>query len=699
MCKNHALPNAADFALQKAVLSQLRKCLPIYFCVNGHTADLSRLTRTDNRSRPDVLQSTYIGAVDGITVILTLDVHHDYPVLVWHCTLRNDTAAESGRLTCVRGMDVTLPGSNARLHHWTGDVTLMDSCIPLKTALSDKPLLLAPKTGRPCEYAFPYFRILSDSGVISAALGWSGQWEAQFAADDGGVSMLGYQQRLDTTLHPGEELLLPSGTLLLSASDEAHAINLWRRYYLDHVLPRPEGKPLAPILSMANMELGIEHTKSTEQQHIDSMDYFASKDMKPDFWWLDAGWYPLGYEDGILHWHFTGTWKPDPERYPNGLKPVSDALKEKFGAKFLLWFDPERVYRGTELWNEHPEWLLFREEASLPEMPQDITPWLEHPQWLSATPETVRDTMPDLHSPPIWYLQHAWLNALFDLSNDEARNWLVDTITAIIQEADVRCYREDFNIMPLHYWLQHEQPGRAGMMENAWIRGFYRFWDDLLERNPGIFIDTCASGGHRNDIEALRRSVPLHYTDLGYGIPGAKTGFQQTMYQWMPYFKEFPMAWDTPEGIRPIRYARGMDTFAWKCALAPFLWLPYDRESFTDDEWAQARQQTAIWRENAQYLYGDFYELAPFGNTPDRWVAWQFDKPETGDGLLVLIRHADCMEESFTARLHNLDERAVYTLTDPESGETFTASGKTLADGLAVTLPKRAGKFLRYQKA
>jgi len=46
-----------------------------------------------------------------------------------------------------------------------------------------------------------------------------------------------------------------------------------------------------------------------------------------------------------------------------------------------------------------------------------------------------------------------------------------------------------------------------------------------------------------------------------------------------------------------------------------------------------------------------------------------------------------------------LDESAVYTLVDPESGESFTASGKTLADGLEVSLPKRTGKFLRYQKA
>ena len=43
--------------------------------------------------------------------------------------------------------------------------------------------------------------------------------------------------------------------------------------------------------------------------------------------------------------------------------------------------------------------------------------------------------------------------------------------------------------------------------------GMYRLWDALLEKFPHLIIDNCSSGGHRIDIETLRRSVPLWRSD------------------------------------------------------------------------------------------------------------------------------------------------------------------------------------------
>jgi alpha-galactosidase len=35
----------------------------------------------------------------------------------------------------------------------------------------------------------------------------------------------------------------------------------------------------------------------------------------------------------------------------------------------------------------------------------------------------------------------------------------------------------------------------------------------LLAANPGLFIDNCASGGQRIDLETCARSIPLWRTD------------------------------------------------------------------------------------------------------------------------------------------------------------------------------------------
>jgi hypothetical protein len=51
------------------------------------------------------------------------------------------------------------------------------------------------------------------------------------------------------------------------------------------------------------------------------------------------------------------------------------------------------------------------------------------------------------------------------------------------------------------------------MTEILHINALYRIWDGLLSRFPHLIIDNCASGGRRNDIELLRRSMPLWRSD------------------------------------------------------------------------------------------------------------------------------------------------------------------------------------------
>ena len=49
-----------------------------------------------------------------------------------------------------------------------------------------------------------------------------------------------------------------------------------------------------------------------------------------------------------------GNWTPNTTRFPNGLGPVGAAAAAG-GLKLLLWFEPERVMEGTELWKRRPE--------------------------------------------------------------------------------------------------------------------------------------------------------------------------------------------------------------------------------------------------------------------------------------------------------------------------------------------------------
>jgi alpha-galactosidase len=344
---------------------------------------------------------------------------------------------------------------------------------------------------------------------------------------------------------------------------------------------------------------------------------------------------------------------PDPERFPNGFQPIS-ANAKKYGALLLVWFEPERVTPGSWLDTHHPEWLL-REEGNT--------------------------------------------NRLLNLGNPACRQWLNDHVCQLIQENGIGIYRQDFNFEPLRHWRDNDAPDRQGMNENLHVQGYLQYWDDLLRRNPGLWIDSCSSGGRRNDLETMRRSAPLHYTDYGYGIHPIKLAFHHTLYQWIPYFKECTLSWDQNKPGEDSRWDRVVDSFSYHCGLATMLFPIIDIRR-DDYDLPLAKKLIGMWRKAAEYLlWGDYYPLTPSCRQPDRWVAWQFDRPENGDGLLQAIRLADCPEGRFTGRMKGLDPSATYLLENPESGEILEMPASVLLDkGFSIELPARSGAIWFYHR-
>ena len=130
---------------------------------------------------------------------------------------------------------------------------------------------------------------------------------------------------------------------------------------------------------------------------------------------------------------------------------------------------------------------------------------------------------------------------------------------------------------PLEISAVRKRIGEGQVFENVYhfhhVQGYLRFWDDLLARNPGLWIDSCASGGRRNDLETMRRSVPLHYTDYGYGDHPVKLAFHRTLYEWIPYFKECTLSWDLSG---PGRFDSQADSYSFHCGLAAMLFATVD---------------------------------------------------------------------------------------------------------------------------
>ena len=198
-----------------------------------------------------------------------------------------------------------------------------------------------------------------------------------------------------------------------------------------------------------------------------------------------------------------------------------------------------------------------------------------------------------------------------------------------------------------------------------------------------MFIDTCASGGRRNDLETLRRAIPLWRTDYRC----EPTGTQCCTYGislWIPL-----------SGTG----AADVDAYIFRSNMTPFTNCLFDVRVPTLD-YELLRKLTSQWREIADCYFGDFYPLTEYSTTRDSWMAWQFDRPETGEGCVQAFRRDKCIFEVGRLRLSGLASDAQYEVCDLDTQTSQRISGKELiARGLLVSIPEQPGSALiRYCK-
>jgi alpha-galactosidase len=97
------------------------------------------------------------------------------------------------------------------LHHHIGSPCTPTDYQPLETRLKpNQHLRFAPPAGRPSDSVLPYFNIEWPSEGVILAVGWPGQWAAEFARDEGvSLRVRAGQELTRFRLRPGEEVCTP----------------------------------------------------------------------------------------------------------------------------------------------------------------------------------------------------------------------------------------------------------------------------------------------------------------------------------------------------------------------------------------------------------------------------------------------------------------------------------------------------------
>ena len=608
---------------------------------------------------------------DGLRVVCDCVEYLDFPTVEWKLTFQNTGTEESQILEDIFPLAASFSREYFEavgaeqfdpafepikrfnrqgeflLRHFKGGGYGLDDYTPLETPLGAGAERGFLSSGRPSGIDLPYFNLQAGVKGWIIVVGWSGQWKASFARS-GGLStrVTAAQANTHMKLLPGEDIRTPMIVVQnWNRPSWLEAQNVWRAWMMKYNVPRSGGEVLRPHVSGCSSYWYAEMARADEASQKMFIDRYAEEKIDLDYWWMDAGWYPCGDL-----WDNVGTWKPDPDRFPNGLRPITD-YAHRLGIGSILWFEPERVCAGTQLAEEHADWLLRAED-------------------------TVKTN-------------------LLDLGNDQARNWLIDRIDSLIKSEGVDFYRQDFNMNPEEHWRRRDTPDRQGMTENRYVRGYLAFWDALLARNPGLKIDTCASGGNRNDLETLRRAIPLWRDD--YLLD--PTAYQNQTFGislWMPLHGT---GW------------RATDAYGARSAMVPCLNLRYDLRDRSLD-YDAIRSYVKTWREVFVPLFtADFYPITPLLNK-DRlseegvdyqqniWIGWQYNDPKTGTGAIQMFRRVFSPYKVGTFPLYGLDPEALYTVSDYDSGRTAEFTGEELMTrGLDIEIGEAPGAVIvTYKK-
>jgi alpha-galactosidase len=585
-------------------------------------------------------------------------IYLDAPGVDWTLHLTNRGSQETPVIEQLRALDVTVTlgaGATPVLHRLRGSSCAVNDWEPFHETLEPgQRIAFAPREGKSSLGACPFFNLEDGGGGVITAIGWSGQWVASVErTKSGGLRLQAGIENLHLKLRPGEAIRSPRILQLYWFGDEPfRGYNLFRRTMFHHVTPKLDGKTVAPPivhLSTSFYELN-DSAESNVLSHLESI-----KGLGFEMFWLDAYWTRGGFPEGMGNYGFPIQRVEPPDRFPHGLRPISDAAHRE-GMGFVVWFEPERVHRGTYIAKEHPEWVITLDKGD---------------SWLVD-------------------------NGLFNLGLPAAREYMTRYLIAAIKAYGIDCLRIDYGVTPGSFWqfLDKTDPNRVGLAEIRYVEGFYQMWDDILRDLPHLFIDNCAGGGMRIDLETCSRSVPLWRTDATIG-PLNGLDFNQAALQnqlmTAGLSRFVPFNTSGMMGATPYLFRSGFNagiSFCEDCR-------PPDYPR------AQLKQGIAEGKRIRKYYFGEFYPLSEVTASGEDWCVLQYHRPEEEDGMIVAFRRHRSPYDSFICNLHEIASSAEYRVTTYPGYEpswSITMEGAKLRQYKAVIEDCPGSLLVEYKK-
>ena len=285
--------------------------------------------------------------------------------------------------------------------------------------------------------------------VYGFALCYSGGFEASVHVDQHFISraQIGIQPfNFSWKLAPGESFQTPEAYLCYSCEGMGAMSRSFHKLVHNHITTGKFARSTRPILCN-NWE--ATYFDFNEEKLLSLAR--CAKEADIDLFVLDDGWF--GHRNGDNS--SLGDWYDDLNKLPEGLRHLSDEI-HALGLKFGLWIEPEMISVDSDLYRAHPDWCIH-----VPGYPR-----IEYRNQL-----------------------------VLDLSRDEVRDYMVETIIAALKRGNVDYVKWDMNRF-INMWGSAALPAeRQQELGHRYILGVYDMMHRITSAFPEVLFESCAGGG------------------------------------------------------------------------------------------------------------------------------------------------------------------------------------------------------------
>ena len=427
----------------------------------------------------------------------------------------------------------------------------------------------------------------------------------------------------------GESFITPQAIMVSGCSVDELTSEM-QSFTLNHIINPNFKNSVRPLLYNHWEGTGIDFNEELLLELAD-----IAKSVGVELFVMDDGWFGNRIDDKRA----LGDWFVNKNKFPNGLKGLSDGIKSR-GMKFGIWIEPEMINADSDIFRAHPEFAV-------------ISP--------NREPIERRNQL------------------MMDMTNPAVISYLYDSLVKVFDECQPDYVKWDYNRPVIDVYSSYGF--KAGEWYHKQVLGSYKLFKLLTEKYPNTLFEGCSSGGCRFDLGIL------FYTPQIWGSDDTNTkmrlGIQCGTLTAYPH---------STLGAHVTADHCGMssnvssleDRFNLNCIGA--FGYEFDFRRFNSEELAVIKNQIEFYKKHRELLcYGNYYCI---DNIFDDNVNYSYIVVSNDKSKAIF----SAFEKEYIAgqnvklyKLKGLDENAVYKVTErntynvlEKNQVSFTASGDAL---------------------